>query len=140
MNTAQPRLERTPQRTDEFIRAFFGPGNTVWRSGRLVGVIDWTSAELGDSRTDVSQCRIDLALSLGLDAADTFLDAYQAQAPRRLPDIWYFDLFRGLRALISYKHWLKGYHDAGLTQITSTLAHDRIEAFLWQALNGRHRS
>jgi hypothetical protein len=26
----QPRPERTPRRTDEFIRAFFGPGNTVW--------------------------------------------------------------------------------------------------------------
>jgi hypothetical protein len=30
VNAAQPQPERTPQRTDEFIRAFFGPGNTVW--------------------------------------------------------------------------------------------------------------
>jgi aminoglycoside phosphotransferase (APT) family kinase protein len=125
-----------PQPT--FVHDDFWPGNTVWRYGRLVGVIDWTTAEVGDPRADVSQCRIDLALNLGLDAAGTFLDAYQAAAPEELPDIWYFDLFRGLRALISYQHWLKGYRDAGLTHITPSLAHDRIEAFLRRALK-EHR-
>ena len=118
-----------------FVHDDFWPGNTVWRYGRLVGVIDWTSAELGDPRADVSQCRADIALSLGQDEADAFLDSYQAQAPQPLPDVWYFDLFRGLRALIHYPSWLNGYHDAGLTHITSSLARDRIEAFLRTALD-----
>jgi hypothetical protein len=30
VNAAQPPPGRTPQRTDEFIRAFFGPGNAAW--------------------------------------------------------------------------------------------------------------
>jgi aminoglycoside phosphotransferase (APT) family kinase protein len=115
----------------------YWPGNTVWRSGRLTGIIDWTSAEVGDPRADVAQCRIDLALILRLDAAEAFREAYQANAPARLPDVWYFDLFRGLRALLSYQHWLEGYHDAGLTHVTLSHARERIEAFLRAALEER---
>lgn len=120
-----------------FVHDDFWPGNTIWRSGRLVGVIDWTASELGDPRADVAQCRIDLAFILGLDAADAFVEAYQARAPQPLPDIWYFDLFRGLRALLSYQYWLPGYHDAGLTHVTPTVARQRIEAFLRRALEER---
>ncbi len=122
-----------------FVHDDFWPGNTVWRFGRLVGVIDWTSAELGDPRADVSQCRADIALSLGLDAADAFLNAYQARAAQPLPDVWYFDLFRGLRALLYYEQWLEGYHDTGLTHITSSLARDRVESFLCTALDRARR-
>ncbi len=122
-----------------FVHDDFWPGNTVWRYGRLVGVIDWTSAELGDPRADVSQCRADIALSLGRDEADAFLAAYQARAAQSLPDVWYFDLFRGLRALIYYEQWLEGYHDAGLTHLTSALSLDRVEAFLRTALDTARR-
>ncbi len=122
-----------------FVHDDFWLGNTVWRYGRLVGVIDWTSGELGDPRADVSQCRADLALSLGIDAADAFLEAYQARAAQPLPDVWYFDLFRGLRALLYYEQWLEGYHDAGLTHLTSALARDRVEAFLRTALDRARR-
>ncbi len=122
-----------------FVHDDFWPGNTVWRYGRLVGVIDWTSAELGDPRADVSQCRADIALSLGRDEADAFLEAYQARAAQPLPDVWYFDLFRGLRALIYYEQWLEGYHDAGLMHLTSALARERIEAFLRAALDRARR-
>lgn len=117
----------------------YWPGNTVWRFHRLVGVIDWTHAEVGDPRTDVSQCRIDLAVISGLDAADAFLGAYQALAPRPLRQVWYFDLLRGLRALLSYKHWLEGYHDAGLSYVTASYFRRRIETFLRRALDERRR-
>ncbi len=123
-----------------FVHDDFWPGNTIWRTRRLVGIIDWTHAELGDPRTDVSQCRIDLSLILDFSAAEAFLQAYQAGAARPLPDIWYFDLFRGLRALLSYEHWLEGYHDAGLTYVTAPFFRKRIEMFLRNALEERPRA
>jgi len=43
----------------------FWSGNTVASRGRITGIIDWTTAEVGDPRTDVSQCRIDMVLSHG---------------------------------------------------------------------------
>ena len=132
-------IDRIEWSAPAFVHDDYWPGNTVWFRGRLTGVVDWTHAELGDPRTDVAQCRIDLALILDSDAADAFREAYQANAPARLPDVWYFDLFRGLRALLSYQFWLDGYHDAGLTHVTPSRARERIEAFLRAAL-AEHRS
>jgi len=133
----EAELDRIDWPEPTFVHDDFWPGNTIWQYGRLAGVIDWTASELGDPRADVSQCRADLALSHGLAAADAFLEAYQAGASQPLPDISYFDLFRGLRGLLYYKLWLPGYHDLGLTHITPRLARERIEVFLRRALDER---
>ncbi|MEX1255320.1 MAG: phosphotransferase [Dehalococcoidia bacterium] len=109
-------------------------GNTVWYRGRFAAIIDWTPAKVGDPRADVAQCRIDLAISHGRDVPDAFLEAYQRLAPRPLPDVWYFDLQRGLDGLLYYEQWLEGYQDFGLTHLTPTLARRRLEAFLRRAL------
>ena len=97
------------------------------------GIIDWAYAEVGDPRTDVAQCRVDIAMIHSADLADAFRDAYQALRAAALPDMWYFDLHRGLGALFHYKKWIEGYHDAGI-QITPAVARRRIDAFLRRAL------
>jgi aminoglycoside phosphotransferase (APT) family kinase protein len=126
-------IDRVTWPEASFVHDDFWPGNTVWYRGRVTGVIDWTHAEVGDPRTDVSQCSLDLAMILDFGAAEAFREAYQEMAPRRLPDLWYFDLLRGLRALLSYEHWLPGYHDAGLAHVTKRRARSRIESFLRRA-------
>src|SRR5687768_10027362 len=55
----------------------YWPGNTVWYRGRLVAVVDWASASVGDPRADVAQCRADLVFSEGLAVADAFLHRYE---------------------------------------------------------------
>jgi aminoglycoside phosphotransferase (APT) family kinase protein len=112
----------------------FWPGNTVWFRQRLVGVIDWINAKLGDPRCDVTQCAIDAMLVMGFETSERLRDAYQRLAPAPLPDLWYFELFNGLRSLIYYEHWLKGYDDAGL-EVTAATALERIEAMLRRALS-----
>ena len=128
------KIDRVAWPEPTFVHDDYWPGNTVWYHGRLTGVIDWTHAEVGDPRTDVSQCCLDLTMILDLEAAATFRAAYQRLAPRPLPDLWSFDLLRGLRALLSYQFWLAGYHDAGLTHVTKRRARSRIESFLRRAL------
>ena len=112
----------------------YWPGNTVWDRGRLAGVIDWATAEVGDPRVDLAQCRLDLAISHGVQVADAFLTAYSEGAPGPLPDIWFFDLLYGLRALFYYESWLPGYHDFGLTHLTTELAGERLREFLQRTL------
>ena len=112
----------------------FWPGNTVWFRQRLIGVIDWVNAKVGDPRCDVTQCAIDAMLVQGPETADRLRDAYQRLAAAPLLDMWYFDLFNGLRSLLYYKHWLRGYHDAGLTQVTEAIASQRIRQMLRAAL------
>lgn len=112
----------------------FWPGNTVWFRNRLIGVIDWANAKLGDPRCDLTQCGIDAALVQGIAAYDGLHDTYQRLAPSPLPDLWYWELFNGLRALIYFRSWLLGYQDAGLTHVTEELARSRIEELLMRAL------
>jgi thiamine kinase-like enzyme len=116
----------------------YWPGNTVWFRGRLTAVIDWTPAGVGDPRTDVTQCRLDLALINNVEVSDTFLVAYQSFAARPLSQIWYFDLLRGLHALLSYEFWFSGYQDAQLAHMTKRHICTGIEAFLRRALEARH--
>jgi len=92
----------------------YWPGNTVWRHGRLTAVVDWTSAKVGDPRDDLAQCRFDLAMIHGLQAAERFLALYEDQSPTAVEDVWFFDLLRGIDALNSFRAWLPGYHDIGL--------------------------
>jgi aminoglycoside phosphotransferase (APT) family kinase protein len=112
----------------------YWPGNTVWYRGRLTGIIDWTDARLGDPRADLAQCRADLVLSHGLGPADDFLQAYRRRSSVALPDMTFFDLLRGLRALIYYKQWLKGYHDAGLTHLNWNGVEERLQDFVRRSL------
>ena len=112
----------------------FWSGNTVAYRGRIIGIIDWTSAEVGDPRTDVSECRIDMVLSHNADVADAFRDDYERLSGSRLDDLWYFDLYRGFHAWLEYEHWLEGYHDMGLTHLKPTEVGARLHAFLRTAV------
>jgi aminoglycoside phosphotransferase (APT) family kinase protein len=121
-----------------FVHDDFWPGNTIWYRDRLVAIIDWSPAEVGDPRADVSQFRSDVNMIHSAALADAFTDAYQRLAPRPLPDLWYFDLHRGLGALLQHEEWQVGYTDAGI-DLTPAVARRRIEAFLERALAERPR-
>lgn len=120
-----------------FVHDDFWPGNTIWYRGRLTAVIDWTHGEVGDPRSDVAQCRLDLALINGVEVAERFVAAYEALSQRRLPQLWYFDLLRGLHALLSYESWFMGYQDAQLPHMTKDHIRTGIEASLRRALEAR---
>jgi aminoglycoside phosphotransferase (APT) family kinase protein len=112
----------------------YWPGNTVWQRGRLSAIVDWTSAQVGDPRFDIAQCRADLALMHGQATADAFVTAYKAVSGRPLDDLWFFDLVRGRSAFEYYKSWLPGYHDLGLRHLTPAILEARVRAFLAAAL------
>jgi aminoglycoside phosphotransferase (APT) family kinase protein len=128
-------LERIDFSNPTLVHDDFWSGNTVAYRGRIVGIIDWTTAEVGDRRTDVCECRIDMVLSHNIGVADRFLEDYERLAGRRLDDIWYFDLFRGFHAYLEYEHWLEGYHDMGLTHLKPEAVGAHLRAFLRRALD-----
>ncbi|MEX2246631.1 MAG: phosphotransferase [Dehalococcoidia bacterium] len=111
----------------------YWPGNTIWYRGRLAAIVDWTAAELGDPRADVAQCRVDLTISHGIEVADAFRRDYERLAGRPLHGLWFFDLFRGVRALSQFELWLKGYRDLGL-HVHPAEVDRRLRTFLRRAL------
>jgi aminoglycoside phosphotransferase (APT) family kinase protein len=113
----------------------FWPGNTVWRRGRLTGVIDWANAKLGDPRLDLSQCRIDALLVNSWEVSDALRETYMRLSPVAVHDFWFIDLFQGLKALLYYEIWLIGYRDAGLTHVTPARSLRLIREFIRTALD-----
>jgi aminoglycoside phosphotransferase (APT) family kinase protein len=61
-----------------FIHRDYQQGNTLWSAGRLTAIVDWTSASFGPAAVDLAHMRVNLAMSFGVKAADTFLAEYGA--------------------------------------------------------------
>jgi hypothetical protein len=61
--------------TDGFIHRDYHPLNVLWHDDEVTGVLDWVNACEGPIEYDVSRCRVNVALAIGLDGADAFLGA-----------------------------------------------------------------
>ncbi len=97
----------------------FWPGNLLWRDGRLVGIIDWEDACLGDPLADVAISRLDLLWLFGEEAAQCFTEAYGSRCvidPERLA-LW--DLRAALRPGEQLPLWASAYVDKGRSDITA---------------------
>jgi aminoglycoside phosphotransferase (APT) family kinase protein len=70
-----------PEAEQRFIHRDYHHGNTLWSGGKLVGVVDWTTASIGSRGVDVAHARWNLALDYGPALAADFLDAYRRLAP-----------------------------------------------------------
>ncbi len=138
-NVLEAGLERIDFSAPTLVHDDYWPGNKIWYRGRTAGIVDWTTAEVGDPRADVAECRMSLVFSHPVEVADLFSKAYERLAGQPLHDLWYFDLFRGVRALPQYQQWLVGYQDFGLGDLQPLDVEARLRAFLRRALEeGRH--
>ena len=54
----------------------FWPGNVLWQDGRVVGLIDWEDAGVGDPECDLGTARTELTLALDAGAAAEFRRHY----------------------------------------------------------------
>jgi aminoglycoside phosphotransferase (APT) family kinase protein len=112
----------------------FWPGNTVWHSDRLSGVIDWETAALGSASRDVATCRLDLANLFDLETADAFTCCYETAMGARVANLPFWDLLVATGALRYIENWARGYRDLGRTDLSGELARARVEQFARAAL------
>jgi aminoglycoside phosphotransferase (APT) family kinase protein len=59
-----------------FIQRDFHPGNVLWKTGSVSGVVDWQAACIGPPSIDVGHCRANL-FEYGLPVADDFKAAWE---------------------------------------------------------------
>lgn len=83
----------------------FWPGNTLWRDGRLVAVIDWEDAARGDPLADLAISRLELLWAFGADAMQSFTQHYQTLNPLDLAALPAWDLYAALRQLSTLSGW-----------------------------------
>lgn len=95
-----------PQRNRSVVlHGDFWPGNTLWKDGRLVAVIDWEDAAVGDPLADVANSRLEILWAFGIDAMHAFTREYRARAPFDLTSLPYWDLCVALRPIAKIAGW-----------------------------------
>lgn len=109
----------------------FHPGNVLFDRGRLRAIVDWPLAAAGPPACDVSFCRLDAGMMLGLEVADAVLGAYEAETGARLEDIGWWDLFAASRAETDLDVWTESF--AGLAEVDVATVAGRFDEFVRQA-------
>jgi aminoglycoside phosphotransferase (APT) family kinase protein len=106
----------------------FWPGNVLWKDGRLVAVVDWEDARVGDPLADVGNARLELLWAFGREAVQRFMEAYQSRMPNLdLADLPFWDLCAALRPAGKLAGW-------GLDPATENAMRERHRWFVDQAL------
>jgi len=84
----------------------FWPGNILWRDGRIVAVIDWEDAALGDPLTDLGKSRLEILWAYGREAMAHFTRQYQDEMTHLdFTDLPYWDLCAALRPVFQLAAW-----------------------------------
>jgi aminoglycoside phosphotransferase (APT) family kinase protein len=105
----------------------FWPGNVLWKDGRLVAVIDWEDAALGDRLADVANARLEILWAFGTEAMHTFTAHYRSTAVAiDYTNLPYWDLCAALRPASRLADW-------GLDRSTESAMREGHKRFIAQA-------
>jgi aminoglycoside phosphotransferase (APT) family kinase protein len=126
LESAQPLPRRN---RPALLHGDFWPGNTLWKDGRLVAVVDWEDAAVGDPLADVANARLELLWALGLEAMDDFTRRYESTVTAvDFTDLPYWDLWADLRLAGRTTEW-------GLDEVTERAMRAKHETFVAQAFD-----
>lgn len=107
----------------------FWCGNALWTGARLTGVVDWSGARCAPRGVDVAWCRQDLVLLGSVEAADLFVEEYEAGIGRRLSDIRAWDVQAAAYAEPRVHTWAVNYRGIGRPEITGHVLRERLSDF-----------
>ncbi len=118
----------------DLLHGDFHLGNALFEGDTLSALVDFTCVRRGPWQSDVGYCRCDLSILFGLPEAEQFLSAYESARAVRVDALPLWDLAGALRAHPDASAWLPGWVDAGRTDLEPALVHERLAAFVSQAL------
>lgn len=102
LETAWPFAQRN---ATALLHGDYWPGNILWRDGRLVAIVDWEDAVVGDPLADLANSRIELLWAAGSEAMQQFTCQYQPMPALDLTDLPYWDLCVALRKTTQISQW-----------------------------------
>ncbi|WP_242020895.1 phosphotransferase family protein [Cytobacillus oceanisediminis] len=95
-----------PERnTDVLLHGDYWPGNILWSDGKIVSIIDWEDAWIGDPLADLANGRLEILFQLGKDAMIYFTEQYKSVMTKvDYSNLPYWDLWAALR-LSKFTEW-----------------------------------
>jgi aminoglycoside phosphotransferase (APT) family kinase protein len=125
--------QKPPSEPCVFLHRDFHPVNVLWQDETISGVVDWVNACQGAASVDVAHCRTNLAVLFGIEAADTFLAAYENRAGS-LENQPYWDVCSILDMALPQPEWYRPWSEFGLKRMPDALLQQRDEAYLQSVL------
>jgi aminoglycoside phosphotransferase (APT) family kinase protein len=91
---------------DVLLHGDYWPGNTLWKDGRLVAIIDWEDASVGDPLEDVANSRLEMLWAYGVEVMQDFTEQYK-RAVRGIDftNLPFWDLCAALRPAFKIAEW-----------------------------------
>jgi aminoglycoside phosphotransferase (APT) family kinase protein len=118
-----------PPYVERFIHRDYHPMNVLWNGDRASGIVDWPNACRGPAGIDPAWCRMNLADSHGLAAADRFLEHFCAVAGSHFTYNPFWDLIALTDLLPGPPAIYPPWEDFGL-QISVAIIQERMETYL----------
>jgi aminoglycoside phosphotransferase (APT) family kinase protein len=115
-----------PRNAPVLLHGDYWPGNIFWRAGRLVVVLDWEDAAVGDPLADLANSRLEILWAFGPDAMTQFTEHYCSLTALDFTDLPYWDLCLALRPMGKFTEW------AADATAAATMR-DRLRWFITQA-------
>ena len=112
--------------TPGLLHGDFWPGNILWKDGRLVAIIDWEDAALGDPLADLANSRLEMLWAFGIEAMHRFTHHYQSMTTLDFTNLPYWDLCAALRPISNIAGW-------GLDELTEKSMREGLAWFITQA-------
>lgn len=96
---------REARNPEVLLHGDYWAGNVLWNSGRLVGIIDWEDAKLGDPLADLANARLETLWAFGAEAMRELTEEYRAAVEFDLSDLPYRDLIAALKPVFKLQAW-----------------------------------
>ena len=123
-----------------FLHMDYWPGNILWRHGRISGLVDWDAASYGDPALDVAYFRMNMYLRGIKEAADIFLDYYEAESGP-VENLGFWELACAARPLPAPARWLLEFYEtrdvSAVVNRAETDFREFVELAIQRAYSGR---
>lgn len=121
---------------DVLLHGDYWPGNLLWRDGRLVTVLDWEEAEVGDPLADVAVARLDVLWAFGDAAMHAFTQCYREATRIDWRTLACWDLLVALRPMSNLDRWARGYAEPPISRpdVDASSMREGHRRFVEQAL------
>lgn len=116
-----------PRNKQTLVHGDYWQGNVLWRDGKIVAVLDWEDAALGDPLADLANARLEILWGFGPRAMRTFTQHYQSLTPLDYSQLFLWDLYAALRPAGKLDTW-------GLDALTLKKMRRRHKIFVDEAL------
>lgn len=128
-----PDLPLQTQNQPVLLHGDFWPGNMLWQDGKLVAVVDWEDAKVGNPLEDLAIRRFDLLFIFGIEVMNEFTSSYKAMSSIDFTTLPYWDLYATRRAASGITEWAAGWPQLGRPDLTEKAIREAHQWFIKQA-------